>query len=340
MRRNTLIIFSTIFLSLTATETLGQAHDSVLNHIDTAISIMEKHSLYANRIAWEPIRMMAKAETKFSDDKASTFKIIASVFRQLKDYHGTFEQYDDKIKLTDTAKPDLLSAAIKAEWAKGPSIKTAMLGTSAYLRLPGMFAFNQTQIDSYANWLLDSVIALNSRTPKTWIIDLRMNTGGNILPMIAPMAGFFPDGILGYYLDKDNQPISTSLVENRAFLMDDSVHANLRDSVPDLQKPRVAILIGPGTASSGEALAVFFRGRKNTKLFGENSAGFANATEGFPFNHEKSYFLLTTARLGNNKKQPLPDLVKPDVQLVNNDAFGNLMQDTAVQAAMEWFKKK
>jgi carboxyl-terminal processing protease len=46
--------------------------------------------------------------------------------------------------------------------------------------------------------------------------------------------------------------------------------------------PPVALLIDGDTLSSGEALAVAFRGRPNTRFFGQRTYGLASANRDFP----------------------------------------------------------
>jgi C-terminal processing protease CtpA/Prc len=196
----------------------------------------------------------------------------------------------------------------------------------------------QEHVDRYANWLADSVISLAKRNPKAWIIDLRMNTGGNITPMMSGLASFFGNGILSYYLDKDGQAVSTARVQDGAFSLDDN-RAAIKNPLPALQKAKVAVIIGPGTASSGEGLAVHFKQRKNSRLFGQQTAGVANATTGFVFNNDNSYFLLTTAVIGNARKRALPEFVAPQVSVVLNDSFTDLYNDRAVKASLAWLKR-
>ncbi|RYF87420.1 MAG: hypothetical protein EOO03_10660 [Chitinophagaceae bacterium] len=214
-----------------------------------------------------------------------------------------------------------------------------MMGDIAYLRIPAMNVYTQQQIDYCANWLADSVRSMASNNPGGWIIDLRINGGGHIIPMMSGIASFFPEGTVSYYLDKNNQPVGHSAIKNKIYFQDDSLRASIKNALPDLSKARVAVLIGRGTGSSGEGVAFNFMNRKKTKLFGENSAGVANATEGFVFNNEQSYFLLTTSKLGNKNKKPAPETLKPHVQVPVQDDFETPPHDAAVKAALKWLKK-
>lgn len=328
-----------IFLFIGFSASIGHAQiaDSLKIHLDEALNIMKTHSIYAHQVDWEKAKLQAYNQAQNATNKEQLFTPIANVYRQLDDRHGWFQQYNDKIKLTDSSAIKRYTPELYKAWSKGPKVITAMIGSVAYLRIPGMNVYDQQQIDYAANWLNDSIASLNARKPKSWIIDLRLNSGGNITPMMAPLAAFFGDGFVSCYLDKNNQSVSVSEIKNGVFY-NDSEHANLKKLPDNLQKVRVAIILGPGTASSGEGVAYNFKARKNTKSFGSPTAGLANSTEGFLFNEKQSYFLLTTSMLGDKYRKPLAKQFIPDVEANGNDSFDDLQKDIAVQKALNWLR--
>ena len=315
----------------------AQMADSLQTHLDEAIGIMKNRSLYARKVDWKKATDQAYDEAKNAQNKSQLFTPIAHVYKQLGDHHGWFEQYEDKIKLTDSSAIKRYTPQLYAAWGKGPKVVTAMIEDVAYLRIPGMNVYNQKQIDYCANWLLDSLSSLALRKPKAWIIDLRLNSGGNITPMMAPLTGFFDNGLVSCYLDKNNKPIETCQIKDGVFY-NDTVHANLKRLPQDLKGVKVAILVGPGTASSGEGVAYNFKSRKNTQSFGQPTAGLANSTEGFLFNDKQSYFLLTTAALGDKKKKPQPEQFKPDVTFKGTESYDNPAEDATVKKALDWLR--
>ena len=314
----------------------AQLPDSMKVYIDSAFIILQ-HSLYSNRVNWETEKTAAYEAAGTITSKADLLPVITAVYKKLDDHHGWFQQYGDRIQLPWKDKREPTGAMRKA-WANGPKVAAMMLGDIAYLRIPNMNVYTQAQIDYYANWLADSVRSLAAKNPKAWIIDLRVNGGGNIIPMMSGLASFFPEGILSHYLDKNNKAVSASAIRNKIFMHEDSLHANLKQALPKLDKQKVAILIGRGTGSSGEGVAYNFMNRKRTRSFGEASAGVANSTEGFLFNEEQSYFLLTTAKLGNRHKKPAPETLLPQVIVPVNDNFETPANDATVKAALKWLK--
>lgn len=319
----------------------GQAQlpDSLRAHLDTALTVMQTRSLYAKGMPWKKIRRKAHAMARGADNKAALSPAIAWAFMQLNDHHGMFAQYDTVVRNTDSSAIKRYTPLLIAEWAKGPVIKTAMIGTVAYVRIPGMPGASASRMEFYTNWLTDSIRSLAAKQPTGWIIDLRMNTGGNLVPMIQGLASFFGDGILSYAMDRNRHISSTSQIKQGIFYAD-TTRVVPKHPAPGLQQANVAVITGPGTASSGEITAIHFQQRNNTRLFGEQTAGLATATTGFPFNNDNSYFLLATDFIADVHKRALPSIVTPHVTLKHNDLFTDLRNDNAVSAALSWLNSR
>ncbi|HEY1024000.1 MAG TPA: S41 family peptidase [Sphingobacteriaceae bacterium] len=337
MNKN-LFLLSASFVVFCATGANAQIPDSVKLHVDSAINLLQDKSIYAKRVNWEKIKAESHSRAASARTKAETFDAIQYAFLQLKDKHGMFVQYDKQYRVADTLLPKRYSDSLLALWKGGWKIQTEMLGEVAYIHMPNMNAFNREQIDKMANRFYDSVAALAAQKPKAWIIDLRRNAGGNNRPMMAGIAPFFGDGPTSYILDRDNNIVGTSGFRGGDYVGDEGIEATIRNKIPAMADARIAVIIGPGTGSSGEGVAFALKERKNTRLFGEPSAGYANSTEGFVFNNQNSYFLLTTSLLSGKDKKVLPEQVLPDVEVKHNDHFDDLKNDNAVKAALAWLK--
>ncbi len=328
-----------IFILFTLT-LKAQIPDSVRTHLDSALLLLQEKSLYHKKVNWEQTRAVMLEKAASATSRKETFDAIAEAFGRLGDRHGFFRQYGQQYRLPDSALVNRLSDSLKAEWRKGWRIETAMLGNVAYFRMPNVNAFNREQVDAFANRLYDSIASLAARHPKSWIIDLRRNAGGNIRPMMAALAPFFSDAITSYELDRDGQVTGYSGFKNGNYVSNNTlIEATINRKIGSFHRVRVAVLTGPGTGSSGEGVAAALRERKRSRLFGEPTAGFTNSTEGFLFNNQNSYFLLTTSQVAGRNKKPLPDTIVPDVSLRNNDHFNSLLTDYAVLAALKWLKQ-
>jgi len=140
---------------------------------------------------------------------------------------------------------------------------------------------NQQRLN-FARLLQSQLKAEDAISRCGWIVDLRANRGGNMWPMlvgVAPLLGTDPrkKEIIGAFSTGAlNQIWSIQagrvLLDARAPVELDSPAYVLRHPAPP-----VAVLLGPDTASSGEMLALAFRGRPATRSFGQPTAGYSTA---------------------------------------------------------------
>ena len=339
MKSKKLILFFSIFLSFSL-NIIGQAPDSVKAYIDSSLEILNKNSLYAYKVNWEKIKNEVYDSAKYAKNKSETFSALKIAFDALGDKHAAYYQYDDQYKLDNPALFERYSDSIKAAWSLGPRIITKLIDDIAYINIPFIGVGKQVDIDKFANLIYNGIIDLSKKNPKGWIIDLRLNAGGNIRPMLAGVAMFFNNRIVSYYIDKDGKATDEASFYNGDFLIDGKIQASITRKISNSISQKIAVLIGPGTASSGEGVAIVFKQRKKTKLFGDYSAGLANATNGFVFNDNKSYFLISTARIGNKHKKILPEFVKPDVNIKGGESYNDLANDLVVKSAIHWLNKK
>ena len=327
------------FICILSGKANAQLVDSIKNHIDSSLYILKQHSLYAGHVDWKTVEQKVYAKAATAVTKAQTFAALTIAFKALGDKHAAYYQYDDAFKLSDSALVARYTDSIRAAWTKGPKVTNKMIGNIAYISIPFMGVNKQKDIDWYSNWVYDTIIKLSNNNPRAWVIDLRLNGGGNIRPMLTGLAPFFKDGIVSYYIDRNGKAMEPGSFKNGEFQIDGITQASLKNKKEIYIDTKVAVLIGAGTGSSGEGVAAVFKQRKNTKLFGEISAGRANATNGFVFDDNQSYYLISTAYLGDKNKKALLESVTPNVYVKNNDAFGNLLADNAVIAALKWLKQ-
>ena len=114
-----------------------------------------------------------------------------------------------------------------------------------------------------------------------WIVDLRNSRGGNMWPALAGIGSLLGEGTAGFFVDARNNAMSWGYTSGRAWLGKETVEeidAPYRFVVPH---PRVAVLTDIGVASSGESIAIAFRGRPNTRTFGTATCGLSTAIDTF-----------------------------------------------------------
>lgn len=345
LRKNTsnfyfITFFQLLLFSGFCSYVKAQISDSVRVHLDSCLHILKDNSLYSKRVNWKSIQKKVFEKAKTAKNKSEAFEAMKIAFDALGDIHAAYYHLDQSYVLENKNLISRYTDSIKAGWKSGPRIEGKMLGQIAYLRVPYIGVTKQEQINSYGNWLYNEVAKLKNLNPKGWIIDLRLNGGGNIRPMLAGLAPFFKDGIISYYINNKGQSEDESSFRDGDFLMDGKVQVHINNKIPNFPDAQVAVLTGSGTGSSGEITAAVFSKRNNTILIGDDTAGLANATNGFVFNHNKTYFRISTAYIADSKKKKFPEIIKPDVYIRGNESFNNINYDKAVKKAIEYLKQK
>lgn len=98
---------------------------------------------------------------------------------------------------------------------------------------------------------------------------------------------------------------------------------------------RIAVLIGPYTASSGEATAISFIGKTNVKTFGTPSAGLTSANDGFKLSDGKMLLLASSYEMDRTGKN-YTGKIEPDEFV---EPSKNSEADNQIQAASQWILK-
>ena len=132
---------------------------------------------------------------------------------------------------------------------------------------------------------LGPVLELQRKGAVNWIIDLRYDGGGDMFPMVEGLATVMvtaSSGDLRPYGDQSG----VWKVMNGDFFYDDYSVALPNGQVPGAL-PKVAVLTSMYTVSSGEVVAVVFKGRESTRFFGEPTGGLTTANNWSPLGEKR-----------------------------------------------------
>jgi C-terminal processing protease CtpA/Prc len=162
-----------------------------------------------------------------------------------------------------------------------------------------------------------------------WVVDLRPNTGGNMWPMLAGLKPFLGTAGLGTF----ESPTGSS----PPWIAGQAVGVEPPSTLAVLESSWVAVLTGPRTASSGEAVAIAFRGRPRTRSFGLPTAGLSTANATFPL-PDGAMILLTTAVDADRTGKRYGDKVDPD-ERVEAATTPTPTSDPALAAAVQWLRQ-
>jgi C-terminal processing protease CtpA/Prc len=210
-----------------------------------------------------------------------------------------------------------------------------------YIYIPGTDG-QGSDATAFADALQEAVETLDSSRPCGWVVDLRRNVGGNMWPMIAGIGPVLGEGDLGSFVDPDSLRSIWYYADGAAGMRfsngQKSVAAAVSDAAYELtasEPPPVAVLYGPYTASSGEAVAIAFRGRALTRSLGEPTSGLSTANATYPLS-DGALLVLTVATDADRTGHLYGADLQPDQPVSWTTIDPASVYDTAAAQAKDW----
>ena len=284
--------------------------------LDTAISIVRNNALHASDVDWGVVAPQLHANAANAKIPRDVYPAIRAMLKMLGDHHSFFMEPSNSEALKDGGSAD-----------SDPIVNVQPNGVG-YVMMPGYIGINEHAAMDFAVGMASHIRKISTQAQCGWIIDLRNDHGGNMYPMLGALSPFLGPEPWGSFLDGRRRLIPWHTIFKPPPASNMSIE-------PDLSVAYVAILTGPHTASSGEAVAVAFRGRPNTRSFGEPTAGLSTANRLFEL-PDGSQIVLTVLVDVDRNGQSYGGKIQPD-QPVPSDA--NSGTDVAMNAATAWLMK-
>ncbi len=344
-----------------ATPTLAISNTAA-DYLNAVIDVIQRNALHKNEINWTLLRSDAIAHAAGAQTSTDTYPAIFYVFTQLKEHHS-FLRIPDSLPDADKKRTWAAYGAIVGPYAKrfpappaSPFSKRAdpnghMIHAGdhdfAWVSIPvcggkhSNWSDNLADFQAYADKLHSIAAGLAAQHPAGWIVDLRGNGGGNMWPMLAGIGFILGDGTAGSFVTPDGATTDWSYKEGKAYdgSGPDNVSAFVNQpplSLPQL--PAVAVLIDSGTASSGEAIAVSFAGRPQTRFFGTHTYGLSSSNQMYTLSDGASLFLNNAVDADRNHRR-YDNGLEPDVAFPEPATLPDESTDPVLQAAESWLTK-
>ncbi|MCX2892733.1 S41 family peptidase [Stenotrophomonas lactitubi] len=286
------------------------AGDSV-SQVETyqaATRIVREHALFSSKVDWRSVEGESVLGVVARETPWQMERRVRSVLRMLGDHHSALQTPDD-----------LIVAARES----GPKFKPTFNridSDAALISLPPFSGNDPSQIDSFVSFFHSEFSRLHDEGVKHWIVDLRLNSGGNMWPMLSALSPLLGTGRVGGTESRDGTTDSWAI--------DPAPW-----SVPDLTRDSVAVLLSSKTASSGEAVAIAFSGRPRTRSFGTHTGGYSTSNKSFDL--PGGYRLhVTSAIFMDRAGRKYPSGVEPDSLELS------LSEDGAEQKALSWLREE
>jgi carboxyl-terminal processing protease len=293
-------------------------------YLEAALDLMEENGINRLQVDWPAMRAIAGRLAASAGKPSDTYAAIRYVLRAAGGRHSFF------LTPTEAAEWDQVTVADTP-----PPRAKLLLDRLGYVAVEGVLITNSDEAAEYATLVQQLIRDLDAQAPCGWIVDLRENTGGNMYPMLAGLGPILGEGVAGEFEEPLGYTTQWSYRDGQSFYGDEGV-TRVTGPAYHLQAahPPVGVLIGPKTASSGEAMVISFRGRPDTRSFGHSTAGLSTGNAGFPLS-DGAVIFLTTAVMADRTGQDYGTYIEPDE--VIDQRQSTLIHDEAIpQPAVDW----
>jgi carboxyl-terminal processing protease len=306
---------------------LAHAAEPVLSapaqaYLDEAIGAIRADALYADRVDWKALKPKLEALADGAVTPADTYPAIRTALAALDDHHSHL------------ALPEFIRHVLTTNDTTDFGQASRLLSPVGYIAMPAYTGLQASRRSAFADEMQQRLVDLRVAGACGFIIDLRRDHGGDMFPMIAGLAPLFADGPIGSFVESHGQTIWR--VENGGVrnAWNDVKPANVHPLKRGVSLP-VAVLTGPGTASSGESVLVSFIGRPATRSFGQPSAGLSTSTGFHPLS-DGAALAVVNAVLADRTGRRYGGPIAPDEAVKAGPPDTSIEADPVVDAARRW----
>ena len=319
-------------------------------YLAEALATMREASYHREQVDWPVLRRNAFAAAAGAETPVDTYDALRGALAALGDHHSFLQLSPELARLEDARRaPHPRPAPETGATGRGPP-------SSAFLarRAPEAHAhdtdagpiarvvvpmFDGADANAFARALQELVHELDARRPLGWIVDLRGNGGGNMWPMLAGIGPVLGEGRVGAFRTLRGVGEHWYYRDGRAGVENDGGESQFVAATvaPPRElatpSPPVVVLIDDGTASSGEAVAIAFRGRPRTRLIGTPTYGLSSSNQGFVLGDGANLVITTGLDVDRTGKE-YADQVVPD-EVVSGPACAS-DEDLQLARALDW----
>ena len=333
----TQLVFSIIFMSSAVTfgqKQFSSTKDSIHHFYDELFNTLQENYLYTKDVDWASVKAKYKKQALSKSSFDESLNITPALFAEIKGDHTLLfakdTMYQSNLKKEVTQKQ--FHKSLLTAYANNPSFKVEVLQNNyGYIFVPGMLMLNANKEDKdrRSQEMYDAIIKVaNIREIKGWIIDLRLNIGGNANVMLAGLYHLLGDHTVYLGLDTDKNIKTRTGLYQGALYENHRLLTEAKTSIDADTKTPVALVTGIMTGSAGEFVAMGFRGRDNVLIIGEESYGLTTSNDLFelPFDTKAAITLM----FATDRSAKYTPSIKPDISIIREANFEDLTKDKNV----------
>jgi hypothetical protein len=240
--------------------------ENIIKYIEEYFALIRTHSIVKDSTHIDKLAERTMKLCAGNSDMEYCHFILKNITSNLNDGHSFFTTPQEWNDWQDGSK------TVNDGWANFATGKM-LEGNVAYINVPMFVSFDTIVQNSAVDTLQTLIKTFDQQNPKGWIIDISNNSGGNSFVMTCGLGPILGNGIFGYSISANGS--KRTRIHNNGWTGWDSI---LMVNKPDpywVKNPHlpIAVIYGNKTASSGEVVAIAFRGKENTKSFGQETQG-------------------------------------------------------------------
>ncbi len=296
-------------------------------------------SLYADRVDWEEVNSRFVALTQGKETVTDLKPGLQYLINSLGDKHATFRSakdhsiivsYTGEIKEQDNRDGAFVNSVINDLSAQF-SYQLLEEGVG-YLKV---VAIGQGVVKEQADAIRQGLLDLKAKGVDKWILDLRFNGGGNMEPMLSGLAPLLGEGFIGGAINNRDE-IWEYTIENGQFYNFGRLACEMTDLPKIAPNEKVAVLLSRYTISSGETVAVAFKGREHTRFIGEETAGY---TTGNGYDQvSDDLIMLISQNIFIDRNKVIYDKKVGVDEYIEFQHIVAMEEDLQVRKAVEWLR--
>lgn len=286
----------------------------VPSSFDQAVDNIESQAMYARSGFWREHSMELRTRGRELKSEEDQVRLLMGALRAAGDLHAFVVPSSLVVSADDEVRKQSAPAFVPI----GPS--------AGILAIPEFASSDSAEANAYADKVVDATRQAIAHSECGVIVDLRTNGGGNMWPMLlglSPILGSEPYG--NFEKSKVLEPWRVK--DSKVKLSHNAGGVELPVTSP------VAVLIDDVTASSGEAVAIAFKGRANTKFFGTPTRGLTTATQRVRVTDQYLMFV-SVSNMADRAGRLYPSGVDPDVLVGEEGVVSG--RDEALERASLW----
>ena len=218
-----------------------------------------------------------------------------------------------------------------------PPLEARRYGKIGYVSVTEASSEGPMSGAAYATLLQNQLRTLERESTCGVVVDVRLNYDAEVWPALAGLGPLLGEGKLGSLQERAARNEITYRTGKLA------LGSSLKVNVPEayaMKNPNapVAVLFGEQSLFSGENIALAFRGRANTRFFGEDTTGYTTHYTWFPLPDGASFFIPTGVPSDRNNEAFDDTVLKPDEPVTMDWARYGSNDDPVINAALGWLR--